>query len=157
MKSKLAVFDFDLTIRDPDPEHDRQYGVGHLFPGGKLPEELSKIRKSKGNRIFMETLVPMVNGMGLKKKELEDCFAYQNGSIVKKMDEVIKTLYEDHDIIMITGSSRAYTDNFLKGYGLFELFEEIFATPGTISDQGPYSFQLLSFLGDNFFRWFDEL
>ena len=136
MKSKLAVFDFNLTIIDPYSEHDRQYGVGHLFPGGKLPEELTKIRKMQGNRIFIDTLVPMVNEMGLKKKELEDCFAYQNGSIVEKMDEVIKTLYKDHDIIMVTGSSRVYTDNFLKRYGLFELFEEIFAHPETITDQG---------------------
>ena len=45
MKSKLAVFDFDLTIRDPEPGNDRSYGVGHLFPGGKLPEELIEIRK----------------------------------------------------------------------------------------------------------------
>ena len=52
------------------------------------------------------------------------------------MDEVLKVLYDDHDIVMITGNSRAYTDNFLKRYGLFELFEEIFAHPETITDQG---------------------
>merc|ERR1712008_661536 len=72
------------------------------------------------------------------KKELEDCFAYKNGSIIDKMDEVIKVLYDDHDIVMITGNSRAYTDNFLKRYGLFELFEEIFANPATITDQGKW-------------------
>ena len=163
MKSKLAVFDFNLTIIDPYSEHDRQYGVGHLFPGGKLPEELTKIRKMQGNRILFDTLVPMVNEMGLKKKELEDCFAYQNGSIVEKMDEVIKTLYEDHDIIMVTGTSRVYTDNFLKRYGLFELFEEIFAIPDTITDGGRYILNhylfwktIILYLRQNI-HWFDEL
>ena len=107
-----------------------------LFPGGKLPEELIEIRKKQGSKTLFETLVPLVNKMGLTKKELEDCFAYKNGSIIDKMDEVLKVLYDDHDIVMITGNSRAYTDNFLKRYGLFELFEEIFAHPETITDQG---------------------
>ena len=144
MKSKLAVFDFDLTIRDPDPGNDYSYGVSHLFPGGKLPEELIEIRKKQGSKTLFETLVPLVNKMGLTKKELEDCFAYKNGSIIDKMDEVLKVLYDDHDIVMITGNSRAYTDNFLKRYGLFELFEEIFAHPETITDQG--KIHLVSFL-----------
>ena len=39
MKSKLAVFDFDSTIRDDDPNQvdskgNWQMGVGHLFPEG---------------------------------------------------------------------------------------------------------------------------
>ena len=147
MKSKLAVFDFDLTIRDPDPGNDWSYGVGHLFPGGKLPEELIEIRKKHGSKALKKTLIPLVNKMGLTKKELEDCFAYKNGSIIDKMDEVLKVLYDDHDIVMITGNSRAYTDNFLKRYGLFELFEEIFANPETITDQGKvhtYKLQSLS-------------
>ena len=38
MKSKLAVFDFDLTIRDPDPGNDWSYGVSHLFPGKEILE-----------------------------------------------------------------------------------------------------------------------
>ena len=48
MKPKLAVFDFDCTIRDNDPNGDWQMGVGHLFPGGKLPEELQEIRQKQG-------------------------------------------------------------------------------------------------------------
>ena len=115
-----------------------------LFSGGKLPEELIEIKKKQGSKTLFKTLVPLVNKMGLTKKELEDCFAYKNGSIIDKMDEVLKVLYDDHDIVMITGNSRAYTDNFLKRYGLFELFEEIFAHPETITDQG--KIQIISFL-----------
>ena len=41
MKSKLAVFDFDCTIRDDDPNQvdskgNWQMGVGHLFPEGTV-------------------------------------------------------------------------------------------------------------------------
>jgi len=139
MKSKLAVFDFDLTIREVDKNNDWQYGVGHLFPGGKLPEELVEIRKKHGSKIFLQDyLTPLVNKMGLEKKELEYGFAYKNGSIIEKMDEVTKYLSKDHDIIMISGTFRSYTDNFLKRYGLFEHFEEIFASPGTITEQGEW-------------------
>ena len=54
------------------------------------------------------------------------------------MDQVIKVLHEDHDIIMITGTSRNYTDSFLKRFGIFECFNEIYARPSTITDQGTY-------------------
>ena len=42
MKSKLAVFDFDCTVRDNDPDLNWQMGVGHHFPGGELPKEFVK-------------------------------------------------------------------------------------------------------------------
>ena len=50
MKSKLAVFDFDRTLKDDSPEEFGQWqmGVGHLFPGGKIPEDLSRIYQNQG-------------------------------------------------------------------------------------------------------------
>ena len=77
-----------------------------------------------------------VNELGVSKKELEDGFAFKNGMIVDKMDEVLKFLHKDHDIIMITGTSRNYTDSFLKRFDILHLFEEIFAIPASISDEG---------------------
>jgi len=136
MKSKLAVFDFDLTIRDNYPDRDWQMGVGHLFPEGRVPKELQKIRYKEGSRIFLDQIVASINKIGVTKKQLEDGFAYKNGILVEKMDEVIKTLHPDHDIIMITGNIRTYTDYFLKRFGLFELFNDIFANPSTITNQG---------------------
>ena len=52
------------------------------------------------------------------------------------MDQVIKILHGDHDIIMITGTSRNYTDSFLRRFGIFECFNEIYARPSTITEQG---------------------
>ena len=126
MKSKLAVFDFDLTIRDDYPDREWQMGVGHLFPEGRVPKELRTIRHKEGSCIYFQQIVARINKLGVTKKQLEDGFAYKNGILVEKMDEVIKTLHPDHDIIMITGSYRNYTDYFLKRFGLFELFNDIF-------------------------------
>jgi len=136
MKSKLAVFDFDLTIRDDYPDREWQMGVGHLFPEGRVPKELRTIRHKEGSCIYFQQIVARINKLGVTKKQLEDGFAYKNGILVEKMDEVIKTLHPDHDIIMITGNIRTYTDYFLKRFGLFELFNDIFANPSTITNQG---------------------
>ena len=53
MKAKLAIFDFDSTLSDkpynpPELDWQMHMGVGHLFPEGKLPEELQRIRIEKG-------------------------------------------------------------------------------------------------------------
>ena len=63
---------------------------------------------------------------------------FSNLFYFKKMDEVIKVLHGDHDIIMITGTSRNYIDSFLKRFGIFECFKEIYARPSTITEQGSY-------------------
>ena len=49
MKSKLAVFDFDHTIKYPNKGW--KMGVSHFFPGGEIPEDLHQIRKEQG-KIF---------------------------------------------------------------------------------------------------------
>ena len=46
MKSKLAVFDFDHTIKYPNKGW--KMGVSHFFPGGEIPEDLHQIRKEHG-------------------------------------------------------------------------------------------------------------
>ena len=143
MKSKLAVFDYDFTIRDNYPDHDWQMGVGHLFPEGRLPGELHEIRQKEGCRILTQHLSARINKLGVTKEQLEDGFANKIGILVEKMDDVIKRLHPDHDIIMITGSYRNYTDYFLKRFGLFELFNDIFANPSTITNQGKSTIPLL--------------
>merc|ERR1712018_783610 len=120
MKSKLAVFDYDSTIRDNDLDDDWQMGVGHLFPKGKVPEHLHVIRQKEGPRVFLEHVKDSINKVGVTKEQLEDGFANKIGFLVEKMDDVIKMLHPDHDIIIITGSYRNYTDSFLKRFGLFE-------------------------------------
>ena len=45
MKTKLAVFDFDRTLKDDSPEEFGQWqmGIDHLFPRRKSSEDLSHI------------------------------------------------------------------------------------------------------------------
>ena len=61
MKSKLAVFDFDHTIRDDYPDHNWQMGVGHHFPEGKLPKELFEICQKFGNSDFGQQIISKSN------------------------------------------------------------------------------------------------
>merc|ERR1712018_1128478 len=136
MKSKLAVFDYDSTIRDNDLDDDWQMGVGHLFPEGKVPEHLHEMRQKEGPRVFLEHVKDSINKVGVTKEQLEDGFPNKIGFLVEKMDDVIKMLHPDHDIIIITGSYRNYTDSFLKRFDLFELINDIFAIPTNITDQG---------------------
>ena len=77
-----------------------------MFPGGKLPEGLLEIRQKHGHKIFRQHLTEKVNSLGVTKQQLEDGFAYKNGFLIEKMDQVIKVLFPNHDIIMITGTSR---------------------------------------------------
>ena len=49
MNSKLAVFDFDHTIKYPNKGW--KMGVSHFFPGGEIPEDLHQIREEQG-KIF---------------------------------------------------------------------------------------------------------
>ena len=46
MKSKLAIFDFDHTIKNP--RKGWQMGVSHFFPDGEIPEDIHQIRKEQG-------------------------------------------------------------------------------------------------------------
>ena len=46
MKSKLAIFDFDHTIKHP--RKGWQMGVSHFFPDGEIPEDIHQIRKEQG-------------------------------------------------------------------------------------------------------------
>ena len=80
---------------------------------GKLPEKLWEIRAKHGHSTFRKELINEVNKLGVTKKQLEDGYAYKNGFLVEKMDQVIKVLHEDHDIIMITGKEIQIVNNVL--------------------------------------------
>jgi len=135
MKSKLAVFDFDHTIKNPSPGW--KMGVSHFFPGGEIPEDLHQIRKEQGWDKFVKAVYSKVSELGLTKENLHDGFANNNGTLVDGIDKVLKKLHEtDHDLILISDSLRVNVDDFLKKNHIFELFEEIFCQPAGITDDG---------------------
>ena len=139
MKSKLAVFDFDYTIKQP--KEGIHLGLSHFFPGGDFPEELHEIRKEKGWDSFVNSVYNKVNELDLTKEQLHDGFANNNGEILDGMDKVIKTLYDTgHDLIIVSDSHRVNIEDFLKKYLIFDLFEEIFCKPAIITHEGTYFF-----------------
>ena len=58
MKSKLAIFDFDHTIKHP--RKGWQMGVSHFFPDGEIPEDIHQIRKEQGWDSFCKALYTKV-------------------------------------------------------------------------------------------------
>ena len=73
----------------------------------------------------------------MTKEQLHDGFGNNNGDFVSGMDEVIRKLYEtDHDLIIISDSHRVNIEDFLKKNLVFDLFEEIFCKPASITEEG---------------------
>ena len=137
MKSKLAVFDFDYTIKQP--KKGIHLGLSQFFPGGDFPEELHQIRKEKGWDCFVNAVYNKVNELGLTKEQLHDGFANNNGEILDGMDQVIKTLYQTgHDLIIVSDSHRVNIEDFLKKFLIFDMFEQIFCKPAIITHEGKY-------------------
>merc|ERR1712062_72500 len=135
MKSKLAVFDFDHTIKNPNKGW--KMGVSHFFPGGEIPEDLHQIRKEQGWDKFTKAVYTKVSELGLTKENLHDGFANNNGTLVDGIDKVLKKLHEtDHDLILISDSHRVNVDDFLKKNHIFHLFEEVYCQPAGIADDG---------------------
>ena len=64
MKNKLAVFDFDYTIKEQAPGLVNAGGLAKLFPNQELPKEYLKILKEQG-------LAPFCSAVGKAANELE--------------------------------------------------------------------------------------
>ena len=76
-----------------------------------------------------------VNELNVTKEEIKEAIS-SGGCLVKGMDQVIKTLAKDHDIIIISGSFQESAKIFLAKYDLLDCIQEIFSKPSTITDEG---------------------
>ena len=70
MKSKLAIFDFDHTIKHP--RKGWQMGVSHFFPDGEIPEDIHQIRKEQGWDSFCIALYTKVIYHGVLTVQVSD-------------------------------------------------------------------------------------
>merc|ERR1712062_289205 len=59
------------------------------------------------------------------------------------MDKVLKYLYEDHDIILLSDNDTLTRAVFLSGYGLRKDFSNLFAGKMTIAQDGQLSFEAI--------------
>ena len=138
MKSKLAVFDFDYTIKQPTPGYC--LGVSHLFPEKKVPEELEKNRDQGWDK-FSRAVLSHVNDLeGITAEMLRDGMSNYNGNLVDGIDEVIRYLSTDHDIIIVSDSFTVNIEVYMKKCGLLDLIEGMFCKPTKITDEGKIQF-----------------
>ena len=103
MKKNLAIFDFDSTIKEHEPKAFTLGGRSKLFPGQQIPEDLLK---DKEHLSFTERTVIIndaFNELNVSREERVDVIE-NDGSVVEGMDQVLKKLHMNHDIIIITGS-----------------------------------------------------
>ena len=52
------------------------------------------------------------------------------------MDEVIKILKEDHDVVIVSSNISENVTRFLAKYELLNYFDEIYAKPSNITEVG---------------------
>ena len=76
-----------------------------------------------------------VNELNVSKEVIIEAIS-SGGCLVNGMDQVIKTLAKDHDIIIISGSFQESAKIFLAKHDLLDCIQEIFSKPSTITDEG---------------------
>ena len=139
MKKNLAIFDFDHTIKENGPTFSYG-GRAKLFPGQKIPEEIILKKAELTRSVFYEAVNDAFNSLNYPKKDVIEAVA-NDGSLVNGMDQVIKTLFATHDIIIITGSDYETVQLFLGKHNLLTFVKKIYGRPSTIDDNGKFIVQ----------------
>merc|ERR1711974_438770 len=127
MKEHLVVFDFDKTIKSVSWF---TMGVSHLFPGKELPQELCSLW---GSGEFYQAVFEKVNELGVTKEAIVDSYA-NDGFLIEQMDEVVKTFYKDHDVIIVSDNSIPLIEAWMKKHELYQYLENIFARPNDLNN-----------------------
>ena len=136
MKSKLAIFDFDHTLKQPSDAHNK-FGVANLFPDQTIPEEILQVRVEKGWDYFLAFLLNKVNDLNKSKDEITASLDDQ-GYTINQMDEVMKYLASTHDIIVISNAFVLHVKLFLEKQGLSDCVNKVYGRPGVIKDNGKF-------------------
>jgi len=115
-------------------------GVSHLFPGKEIPQELDEARRKNPNRRegwdnLCHGVVMTLNELNLPKEMIVEGYA-NDGFLIEEMDDVIKTFYVDHDIIIISDGHKHSIEEFMKKHGLHQYLKGIFAKPYVIKENG---------------------
>merc|ERR1712001_808714 len=97
-----------------------------------------KKRKDNSNykADFNQALAIVVNELNVSKNDIITALTDDNVEIMEGMDEVMKYLFKDHDIIIISGSQKEKIKVYLDKFGLSDIVQDIFAQPWTITDNG---------------------
>ena len=138
MKTKLAVFDFDDTIKERyiATKDSMLVLLTKLFPDPKKVEQIWN--ELKNNVTATHTLWEVLNkNADASKSELIEIIE-NDGRLVNGMDKVLEKLSYDHDIIIVSHNDCALISPFLAKYNLMEFIKEVFAKPIIINDEGKF-------------------
>ena len=133
MKKKLAIFDFDSTIK----QHGETFTLGgraKLFPNQKIPEEFFDVY-NEVHGTFYDLVNNAFNSLNYPKKDVIEALE-NDGTIVDGMDLVIKKLFTTHDIIIITGSDYETVKLFMAKHNLLTFVKKIYGRPARVNDNG---------------------
>ena len=133
MKKKLAIFDFDSTIKKTTMEGG---GLVVLLPDQKLTQEMIQCKLNKdwdGLRISIANELNSLNQVS--KQDIINACA-KEGQLIQHIDKTIKFLAEDHDIVIISGALDEFVKIFLDANGILEYVTDVLSTPATITDEG---------------------
>ena len=70
LKKKLAIFDFDNTIKQHAPGFSTGGGMAEFFPDKKIPVEIFQVWKDQGFDAFCSTLISETNKLKISKDVL---------------------------------------------------------------------------------------
>ena len=134
MKKNLAIFDFDSTIK----EHEHGFTLGgrsKLFPGQQIPEEMFKLRENFSFSEWTVLVNDAFNELNVSKEERIKVIE-NDGSVVQGMDQVLKKLHKNHDIIIITGSDYETVRLFMLKHNILQFVKNIYGRPGHFTNDG---------------------
>jgi pyridoxal phosphate phosphatase PHOSPHO2 len=133
MKTKLAIFDFDSTVKKTTMEGN---GLIVLLPDQKFTQEMDQCKLNHdwdGLRISIANELNSLNQWS--KQDIVDAIS-KEGQLIQHIEKTIKFLSKDHDIIIISGALDEFVKIFLDARGILEHVTDVLSTPATITDEG---------------------
>ena len=136
MKKYLAAFDLDNTIVDMV---DIEEAENIFYSDGKVPQRRYELLNSYRYDEYGQFLHDTLNERHLTKSQVLsvwDSYYSQTYSVIKGMDQVLKALHKDHDIIIISDSNTFHATHVLKLFGLDQYVSAVFSRPLTLKENG---------------------
>jgi len=137
MKKYLAVFDLDWTLVDY-PERQNRNSFKAIYENQELPENFKELRSNPG--VWQQHFIDTINNRNLSNEDLEkvldETHGTKNISVTKGMDELLKFLFQDHDIIVISDGSTYRVKQFLKLLKLDQFITVVYSSTVDLNGNG---------------------
>ena len=146
MKKHLAVFDFDDTLvtylYSITSDENIEVNKAIFADRNQVPPDFVY---TLGKWNLLRTLkINTLNARNLTKNQVWDInkrICEGSRVLIEGMEEVIKFLHEDHDIIMLSDNDTLVLKVFLSRVGLLDYFSDIIARNLTLEENGQLVFE----------------